>query len=85
MIFWAFFCIFDKNVKNMKLRVIKRVKDGCFEPQYLDENGKFGPTWRECHLTNNLVCVYYHNVDDAIEVCKKYKETHQEDEVVWEG
>ena len=72
----------------MKVRVIKRARDGHFEPQYLDENGKFGPNWKECRLTNDLVCVYYNNynnVEDAIEVCKKYKETHPEDEIVWEG
>ena len=69
----------------MKVRVIKRARDGHFEPQYLDENGKFVPNLKECRLTNDLVCVYYNNVEDAIEVCKKYKETHPEDEIVWEG
>ena len=68
----------------MKLRVIKK-KDGYFEPQHLDENGKFGPSWKECSLTNNLSCIYYKSLESAIEACKEYKEKFPEDEVVWEG
>lgn len=67
----------------MKLRVVQTPK-GNFIPQYLDENDKFGPTWRECHLTNNLSVRIYWDKDVAIDICKKYAEKNPDNKTVWE-
>ena len=68
----------------MKLRVIKN-EDGTFTPQYLDEESKFGPEWRECRLDNLLVARYYHTLESAQEVCLKYRDKNPGPVVVWES
>lgn len=69
----------------MKVRV-KKLPNGFYEPQYLDENGKFGPHWNVCHLTNNLTTKHYETMEAAIEVCEKYflKRKQEDGEIVWE-
>ena len=68
----------------MEVRVTKMPK-GNFVPEYKDENGKFGPQWRECHLSNDLVARFYWTLEEAQDVCRKYAEKHKEEngEVVW--
>jgi hypothetical protein len=69
----------------MKVRAIKMPK-GNFVPEYKDENGKFGPQWRECHLSNDLVAISYWTEEEAKNVCIEYanKRKAEDGEVVWE-
>lgn len=69
----------------MKVRV-KKLPNCFYEPQFLDEDGKFGPHWRICHLTNDLVTEHYSTVEAAAEVCEAYakKRKAEDGEVVWE-
>lgn len=68
----------------MEVRVVKKPK-GNFVPEYKDENGKFGPQWKECHLTNNLVATFYWTLEEAQNVCIEYanKKKNEKGEVVW--
>lgn len=68
----------------MEVRVTKMPK-GNFVPEYKDENGKFGPQWRECHLSNDLVATFYWTLEEAQEVCREYAEKKKSEngEIVW--
>lgn len=68
----------------MEVRVVKKPA-GNFVPEYKDENGKFGPQWRECHLSNDLVARFYWDEEEAKNICVEYakKRKAENGEVVW--
>ena len=68
----------------MEVRVTK-MPNGEFVPEYKDEDGKFGPQWRECHLTNDLVATHYWTLDAAQAVCIAFAEKYKAENgvVVW--
>ena len=67
----------------MKLRVVKK-ENGRYVPEYWNEEERF-PGWKTCHTSNNLVDVYFWNLEEAQKECEEYAKKYikERGEIVW--